>query len=57
MSVTEREYRTAEERGASARRGCRPITACPHHGYGARVEALDEAWRKGWTDADRKIRE
>jgi ribosome modulation factor len=52
MSISEREWRQAEERGTAARQAGRPITACPEYGAGRKAELQREAWQNGWKDAD-----
>lgn len=56
MSVTEREYRQAQDGGAAARRGGRRIGDCPYRGHTDKVRLLAEAWRGAWQaeDARRK---
>ena len=52
VSLTEREFKQAHESGAAARRGGRPVGACPFRGKTEHVRRLAEAWRSGWAQQD-----
>jgi len=53
MTVTERQYRQAENDGAAARRAGKPRTA-PHYGWSGDAETLREAWECSWDRVDRE---
>lgn len=57
MSISEREWRQAEERGIAARQAGRPITARPEYGFGDKARLQREARANGWEaeDARRKV--
>lgn len=57
MSITEKQYRSAQIAGGDARRAGRPITACPHYGDDSDGATLREAWRDAWTDEDKERRQ
>lgn len=55
MSINEREWRQAEERGIAARQAGRPVSACPAYGFGRKADLQREAWTNGW-DAENERR-
>ncbi len=52
MSITEREYRQAQERGRAARAAGKPLTSLPDYGSGRRARLLQEAAEDAWRDED-----
>lgn len=52
MSITEREWRRAQEQGATLRRAGRPITALPDFGSGRNAQLLREAAEDAWKAED-----
>lgn len=56
MSITEKQYRSAQMAGAAARRSGKPITACPYYGDNDDGETLREAFREAWQNEDKERR-
>jgi len=51
MTVTERQFRQAEEDGAAARRAGKPRKP-PHYGWSSDAETLTQAWERSWDRVD-----
>lgn len=56
MSLSEREYRQAEESGKAARRGGKRIGDVPYRGRTEKVRKLSDAWCNGWMAQDEEIK-
>lgn len=54
MSITEREYRLAQERGRAARAAGKPITTLPDYGRTETGRRLREAAETAWHDEDER---
>lgn len=54
MSITERQYRQAQDRGRAARAACKPITSLPDYGSGQNARLLREAAEDAWREEDQR---
>lgn len=56
MTITEREWRRAQEAGAAKRRAGRPMSEIPEFGSGNAARMLREAAEEAWREEDRQRR-